>query len=105
MKKYFKITLFEGANSLCDKLAAMAARANGGHDLTLKQIYTVAEGNRLEYPALNKDISVTLVNNSLIHIDGLRPNGDYEPILIIEEIESGTLKTEKEIYEEAELPE
>jgi hypothetical protein len=87
MKKQFRITLFEGSNSLCDKLAVMAAQANGGRDLTLNKLYIVAEGNRLEYPSMNSNITgVELIGDSLMHIDAKIGN-EIKTVMILELVE------------------
>lgn len=89
--KHFRTTLFEGSNSLCEKLVTMAAKANGGADIKLSHLYIVGEGNRLEYPSLNSDISIELIGDTLLHVDA-KVKGEFKTVCIIEEIEITELK-------------
>lgn len=85
-KKHFRIYLFDGANSLCDKIAGYAARFNGGAKMfDLPTLETVAKANLIEYPSTNDGVSVHLIGRSLT-ID--RKQGeDTVCIACIEEVE------------------
>ena len=70
MKTMFRISLMPNATSLAEKMAVMAAENNGGaRQFTLSQIKTVADGNLLEYPSLNKDTTCELIGDNLLHLD------------------------------------
>ena len=91
MKKYFRTTLFEGSNSLCDKLVTLAAKTNGGGKLTINDIWIVAKGNIIEYTGLNADMQAELIGDTTLHID--KKIGDsYETVCIIEQVEITELK-------------
>lgn len=89
MKKtnYFRIQLFDGANSTCEALVILAAQSNGGQrELSLKQIKTVADGQIIAYPTLNKDTTAEMIGDNLLHID-TKVDNEYKTVCIIEEVE------------------
>lgn len=94
-KTQFRISLFENANSLCEKLAGMAARSNGGAAFTLDQLKSVAEGNIIEYPTINKGYTASLENN---HLTITETRGEeVKTVLLIEQIDVVELATANEI--------
>jgi hypothetical protein len=99
-KTYFKIQLLTGSNTLCQSLVILAAKANGGENqCTLKQLQTVAEGEKILYPSLNEGITVELMDENRLHID--RKIGDeYQTVCIIEQVEIMELQSENDIPEE-----
>lgn len=89
MKKtnYFRIQLFERSTNLCDSLVILAAKTNGGaRDVSLKQLKTVAEGQILQYPALNEDTTAELIGDNLLHID-TKIGDTYKTVCVIEKVE------------------
>ena len=87
MKTMFRISLMPNATSLAEKMAVMAAENNGGaRQFTLSQIKTVADGNLLEYPSLNKDTTCELIGENLLHLDR-KVGENYETVLAIEQVE------------------
>jgi len=89
MKKttYFRIELCEDSNSLCQSLVILAAKSNGGeNNVTLRQLKTVADSETILYPTANRDTTVELIGDTLLHID--RKIGDeYKTVCRIEEVE------------------
>lgn len=85
-KTHFRISIFDYATELCNKLAAMAAKANGGSPITLEQLKTVAEGNILEYPSLNEGCVAELIGGHILHIDR-KIGQEYKTVLAIEQVE------------------
>lgn len=97
MKTYFKIQLFAGATNLCDTLVLLAAKRNGGaRNISLNDLKTVADGQILQYPVLNKDTTAELIGDNLLHID-TKVSSEYKTVCIIEEVEVFDLKTEDDI--------
>lgn len=94
-KTQFRISLFENANSLCEKLAGMAARSNGCAAFTLGQIKSVAEGNIIEYPTINKGYTASLENNRLTITE--TRGEETKTVLSIEQIDVVELATANEI--------
>lgn len=86
-KTYYRIKLTDAGNTLCETLTLLAAKSNGGaNKVTLKQLEMVAHSKCIEYPYLNNDVSIAVINPHLLHID--RKVGDkWELALSIEEIE------------------
>jgi len=94
-KTLFKTTLIKGSDDLCRKLVTLAAESNGGTPITLAQLKTVAEGNKIQYPTLYGDMSAELVGDNTLHID--RKLGDeYQTVCIIEEVEVFDLEMSEE---------
>ena len=85
-KTYFRIELCEGATFLCDTIVSLAAKANGGKSVTIEQMKTVADGNLIQYPSLNDDVVITLVDDKILIVD--RKIGDnYKTVCRIEQVE------------------
>lgn len=85
-QKHYRITLSEGANSLCEKIAGLAARFNGGNEAySLENLYHVIMGNLVEYSGLNKGFKADLTGRFL-NID-LDKGTEVVNVLNIEEIE------------------
>lgn len=85
-QKHYRITLNEGANTLCEKIAALAARFNGGNEsYNLENLYHVSMGNLIEYGGLNKGLKADLTGRFL-NID-LDKGTEVVNVLNIEEIE------------------
>ena len=96
MKKQFRICLYPGSNTLCNTLAILAAKFNGGANaMTIEQIKTVAEGNILEYPSMNEGFIVEQVGEHTLHIDK-KGDTEYSTVLSLDLIEIGTLKMQEE---------
>jgi len=87
MKTMYRIYLMPHSTSLAEKMAIMAAQSNGEvKPYTLKQIKMVADGNILEYEALNRDTTCELIGENVLHLD--RKVGEqYETVLRIEKVE------------------
>lgn len=85
-KTHYRISLFPDCTSLCEKLAAMAAKSNGGAAYSLEQLKTVADGNILEYPTMNEGCTAELVGGCTLHIDR-KIGKEYKTVLVIEQIE------------------
>ena len=99
MKKtnYFRIQLFDGANSACETAVIQAAKSNGGDkNLTIKEIATITEGERLKWQILCPDTTVQIIDDNLLHIDS-KINGQYKTVCIIENVEVLELKNENDI--------
>ena len=86
-KTTFRVKLFEGSTSLCNDLVLLAAKSNGSNQkLSLNDLKTVAKGQQLQYPTLNRDTTVEQIGEHLLHID-IKDGEDYKTIAVIEEIE------------------
>lgn len=84
--KKFRITLLPNADSLCEKLAVLAAKSNGGQPVTLTQLKTVIDSYAIEYPTLYGDTVAELIGENLLHID--RKIGEsWHTVAVIEEVE------------------
>lgn len=87
-KTHFRISLYPNSNILlCERLALLAAMANGGSiNLTMEQLKTIADGNILEYSAMNAGCAAELIGGHILHID--RKIGEkYQTVLVIEQVE------------------
>lgn len=85
-QKHYRIILLEGANTLCEKIAGLAARFNGGNEAySLENLYHVAVGNIIEYSSSNKGLKADLTGRFLA-ID-LNKGDEVVNVLQIEEIE------------------
>jgi len=90
MKKntQFRVTLFEGADSLAEKIVSLAAKSNGRKEnkFTLEQLKGVVESEVILYPALYKDTSAEIIGGRILHLDTKRGD-EYNTVCVIEEVE------------------
>lgn len=80
MKKYFKIQLFEDANSTCEQIALMAAKNNGG-----ETNFSLEHLNQMALFMKADPINTALADNRL-YID-VKIGEAYKPGCVIEEVE------------------
>lgn len=80
MKKEYRIKLFSN-ETICNQLAILAAKSNGGAYLSIEQMVNVIGAEKLVYPALNEGISYSIENATLIVKSG------EKTALTIQEIE------------------
>ena len=102
MKKttYFRIELSEDATSLCDSIVMLAAKANGGRSISLKDLETVAKGEAIRFPSINEGATVELIGDTLLHIDK-KVKDKYQTVCRIQEVEILEIsETENDIPEE-----
>lgn len=85
-KKHYRIYLFEGANSLCETLATLAAKANGGQELSISDLSGVGKADKIKYPSSNEDITVEPIGDNLLHVDR-KIGGEYKTVLRLELVE------------------
>jgi hypothetical protein len=80
MKKY-RVSLIK-TGSLSERLVILAALSNGNENIKieLSALKNIADINKVEYPHMNRNIDVTVGDNTLTLIDG------GEVACIIEEI-------------------
>lgn len=84
---YCRIKLHpKGKNMLTEAVIIAAALSNGGQYLTLKQLTTIAEGIKLQYPLLYDDITISEIEDNALFIDK-RDGEEWINILFIEKIE------------------
>ena len=97
MKKrtYFRIELSDTATSVCDTVALLAAKANGGRKITIDQLKAVVDANAIQYPTLNEGVSAELIGGTRLHIDR-KIGEDYVTVCTIEEVEVLELEDENE---------
>ena len=86
MKKQFRITLFAGASTTADTLALMAAKSNGGENITINDLNAIFKLKKFENPATNSQAQFVIVNDHTVHLDDM-VGGEFKTVLIIEEIE------------------
>lgn len=100
--KQYRITLFEGADSLCKEIAILAAKSNGGAYLPIEKLQAVVEAEKLLYPTMNGGKQAEVIEENLLHID-MNVGGKIETVLSIEEIEVievNRLEDDTEVIEE-----
>lgn len=85
-KTIFRVTLFSHADDLCEKLVAMAAKANGGAKISLKDIKTVSDGNSIQYPSLYGERTAEIIGGNMLHIDR-KIGTEYHTVCAIQEVE------------------
>lgn len=85
-KKIYRITLFENANGVCEHLAGMAARANGGSNYDLKQMKETGEMLAKEFPQMYPDMTFELIGDNLLHVD-MRIGNNYYTVCSIQQVE------------------
>lgn len=105
-KTIFRVTLFEGSDDLCEKLVAMAAKANGGAKITLKDLKTVSDGNTIQYPILYGNRQAEIIGENILHIDR-KIGEDYKTVCVIEQVDVVDLKNplESALSWDDEIPE
>lgn len=96
MKTRFNVELLEHSTSLCNELVVLAAKANGGQKISLNEIYIVASGQKIQYPVSNDDIQITLVSDSLLHVDR-KIKDDWVTVCRIEMVEIARLASEDDL--------
>lgn len=70
MKKQFITIRFPFTCGLADDVANICAKSNGlEKPLTLKQIASWAECEKVKFPALNGNITISEISSSLLTID------------------------------------
>lgn len=86
-KKQYRIAIYDHSNGLCDTLATLACKFNGGQNtLTLKQLQMVCDGNAIQYPSLYEGCKSELLEPDILHIE--RTIGkETHTIMSIQEIE------------------
>lgn len=86
MKKYFRIELTTDANTTCEHIVTLAAMANGkANNLSIEELHTIAKGQILSFPTINKDTTAELISNDLLHIDR-KIGDDYKTVCVIQEV-------------------
>ena len=84
--KQYRIKLFSGADTLAQQLAVLAAKANGGHWLTLNDLKMVVDADKIKYPVLYGDFTAEIIGDKILHLDTPGKDG-YQTVMAIEEIE------------------
>jgi len=86
-RKIYRISLTENASQLAETLAILAAKSNGSEKkYSLEDLETVAKGETILYPSLNKNTTCELIGSHLLHLD--RKVGEsYQTVLILESVE------------------
>lgn len=86
-KTIYRIAIYPNDNTICDTLAKLACRFNGGaNKVTLQQLKTVAESEMILYPSTSEGCKTEMIDNTLLHIE--RKIGEVtHTIMSIEEIE------------------
>lgn len=84
MKQQFRITLFDGSNSLCETVALLAAKSNGAvNAFSLLDLQTVAKGKLIEFPSLYENTQVEIIGEHTLHIDR-KVDKEYKTVCRIE---------------------
>jgi len=78
---------------------AMAAKSNGGAAISLNDLKTVVDGNRIQYPTLYGDITAEIIGENTLHID-MKIGEEYQTVCSIEKIEVLELQPENDIPED-----
>lgn len=98
--EHYRIKLFKGSDTICDNIVCLAAKSNGGEKISLYQLKTIIDGQRLLYPSLYSDTTAEIIGDTLLHIDK-KISDIYETVCSIELIEHWEL-TENELDKEVE---
>lgn len=85
-KTIYRTALFNGSDTLCEKLVVMASKSNGGDFIPLTDLKTVADAMRIEFPIILGGCSVEIIGEKILHVD--KPMGEqYETVCRIEQVE------------------
>lgn len=101
-KTIYRIELRSGANSVCETIAIMAAKSNGGTPVTLEQLKMIGDTHKLMYPSLTGDTSFEIVGENALHID-IKNGDNWETVCILEQVE--ILELVREVPEESQMQE
>lgn len=70
MKKQFKITRFPETSTIGDDVANICAKSNGSQTpLTIAQIASWVECEKVKYPTSHKNIMASVINQNLLTLD------------------------------------
>lgn len=93
-KTIYRVSLLPNANSLCDTIALLACRFNGGQNkYTLENFKTICEAEKMLYPCLSGECTIELLDENTLHID-MKVGEEYKTVLIIERVEITELATD-----------
>jgi len=85
-KTIYRTALFNGHNEPCEKLVLLAAKSNGGAAISLNDLKTVVDANRIQWPTLYGDLTAEIIGERILHVD--RKMGEqYETVCRIEQVE------------------
>lgn len=95
--KEYRIKHFIGSDQLADLLLRLAAKSNGGHWVSLKEMQEIVAGKNILYPEEFGNHTAEIINGKLLHLDIPFGGGEYKTVLSIEEID--LLESDFEIEE------
>ena len=80
--------LFDNAPRCAEDAVIAAAKSNSGENtLSLKEIKTICEAERLKWPSINKSVTgVELIGENVLHIDAYCGE-EIKTVVILEEVE------------------
>lgn len=82
----YRIAIYQHENMICDTLAKLACRFNGGvNKVTLKQLQTVADSEIIIYPSCGA-CKTELLEPDILHLERTI-NGETHTIMSIQEVE------------------
>lgn len=95
--KHYRITLHKGACSLANELALLAAKSNGGDDITLNELKGIFDAQKRLYEYSNKNKECEIIGDTLLHLDAPVSGQELnQTVLIIEQVEIEELEELKE---------
>jgi len=92
--KQYKVILYPGSDSMAEKIAILALKSNGGQWVSIEQMKSVVDSEKLLYPTIYKGYTGEVINGTILHLDVPAGGGEYKTVLSIEEVE--LLETEFE---------
>ena len=102
MKIVYKITLYRYANILCNDVALLAAKSNGGKAIDFKEIIAYFDAQKKKYPILNESYIIGHLRNSLKVM--VKIGRTYENCLVLERVEDWACEDEKPLKQAENKP-
>lgn len=103
-KTIYRVSLFKGANSMCEQVALKALQFNGGQNrCSISDLKTMAEGYKMLYPSISENATIEVLSDHLLHVD-TKIGDDYKTVLIIEQVEIVELATLENVVQQRNRP-
>ena len=85
--KQYRVKLFPGSDKLAGDLAILAMKSNGGQWVSIAQLQSIVDSEKLLYPSIYKGYTAELIGDKTLHLDIPAGGGEYKTILSIEEVD------------------
>jgi len=95
--KQYKIKMYSGAPALAAELAVLAAKSNGGDNITLPELKGIFEAQKRLYPVSYEGAQCEVIGDTIFHLDcPVRGEELNKTVLVIEEVEVYELEEVRE---------